>query len=52
MIVIGTAAGYMTVENVKRYRKVKKFELDGWGVIRKIGWENVSYVCLLSENLS
>ena len=27
MIVIGTAAGYMTIENVKRYRKIKKFEL-------------------------
>ncbi len=29
MIVIGTAAGYMTVEKVKRKRKVKKFERDG-----------------------
>lgn len=25
LIVLGTAAGYMTIENVKRYQKVKKF---------------------------
>jgi hypothetical protein len=28
MIVIGTSAGYMVLENVKRYNKVKKFELE------------------------
>ena len=25
MIVVGTAAGYMALENVKRYKRVKKF---------------------------
>jgi hypothetical protein len=28
MIVIGTSAGYMALENVKRYKKLKKFELE------------------------
>jgi hypothetical protein len=29
MIVIGTAAGYLTMENIKRHRKIKKFQMDG-----------------------
>ena len=28
MIVLGTSLGYVILENVKRYRKLKKFEVD------------------------